>query len=161
MRAVEIVRGERTSDEAVSVVKEVLAGVGKRPVVVSKDVPGQVGIRILYTMLREAISLVQKGVATAEDVDTIIREALGTRLSILGVLELADLSGLDLALAVSSNLFKDLDASKEPHALLKEKVAEGQVGAKSGKGFYDWSRRSVQEVITKRDKHLMTLLKET
>jgi len=145
MRAVEIVRGERTSDEAVSVVKELLAGVGKRPVVVSKDIPGQVGIRILYTMLREAISLVQKGVATAEDVDTIIREALGTRLSILGVLELADLSGLDLALAVSSNLFKDLDASKEPHVLLKEKVAEGQVGAKSGRGFYDWSQRSCKK----------------
>lgn len=160
MRAVEIVRGERTSDETVGVVKEVLTRVGKRPVVVSKDVPGQVGIRILYTMLREAISLVQKGVATPEDVDTIIREALGTRLSILGVLELADLSGLDLALAVSNSLFKDLDASKEPHALLKEKVARGEVEAKSGMGFYDWSKKPVQDVIKKRDEHLMKLLKE-
>jgi len=161
MRAVEIVRGELTLEETVKVVKEILTGVGKRPVVVSKDVPGQVGIRILYTMLREAISLVQKGVATAEDVDTIIREALGTRLSILGTLELADLSGLDLVLAISSNLYKDLDASKEPHELLKEKVSQGQVGAKSGRGFYDWSKRPLQEVIRKRDDHLMALMKET
>ena len=161
MRAVEIIRGEKTSDDTVALIKEVLTGVGKRPVVVSKDVPGQIGIRILYAMLREAISLVEKGVATSGDVDTIIREALGTRLSILGVLELADLSGLDLALAVSGNLFKDLDGSKEPHALLAEKVARGETGVKSGKGFHDWSKRSVQEVIKKRDEHLMRLLKET
>jgi len=160
MRAVEIIRGEGTSDETVRVVKEVLTKVGKRPVVVSKDIPGQVGIRILYTMLREAISLVEKGVASAEDVDIIVQEALGTRLPILGVLELADLSGLDLALAVSSNLFKDLDASKEPHALLKEKVARGETGAKSGKGFYDWSKHSLPEVIRKRDEHLMKLMRE-
>lgn len=160
MRAVEIIRGEGTSDQTVQVVKDVLTKVGKRPVVVSKDVPGQVGIRILYTMLREAISLVEKGVASAEDVDIIVQEALGTRLPILGVLELADLSGLDLALAVSSSLFKDLDASKEPHALLKEKVARGETGAKSGRGFYDWSKRSLPEVIRKRDEHLMKLMRE-
>jgi 3-hydroxybutyryl-CoA dehydrogenase len=160
MRAVEVIRGERTSDQTVAVTKEILARVGKRPVVVSKDVPGQVGIRILYTMLREAISLVEKGVASAQDVDTIIQEALGTRLPILGVLELADLSGLDLALAVSNNLFKDLDASKEPHALLKEKVARGETGAKSGKGFYDWSKRSLPEIIKKRDDHLLKLMRE-
>jgi len=160
MRAVEVIRGERTSDQTVRATKEILTKVGKRPVVVSKDIPGQVGIRILYTMLREAISLVEKGVASAQDVDTVIQEALGTRLPILGVLELADLSGLDLALAVSSNLFKDLDASKEPPALLKEKVARGETGAKSGKGFYDWSKRSLPEIISKRDEHLMKLMRE-
>ncbi len=160
MRAVEVVRGEQTSDDTVNTVRMILEKVGKKPVVVSKDVPGQVGIRILYTMLREAISLVEKGVATAEDVDTVIREALGTRLTNLGVLELADLSGLDLALTVSSNLFKDLDASKEPHALLREKVARGETGVKSGRGFYDWSKRSPQEVIRTRDEYLMRLLRE-
>jgi len=160
MRAVEVVRGEQTSDHTVETTRSILEEVGKKPVVVSRDVPGQIGIRILYAMLREAISLVEKGVATPEDVDTVIREALGSRLSILGVLELADLSGLDLTLTVSNNLFKDLDASKEPQTLLREKVAQGETGVKSGKGFYDWSKRSAQAVIKKRDEHLLKLLKE-
>jgi 3-hydroxybutyryl-CoA dehydrogenase len=112
-------------------------------------------------MIREAVSLVQKGVASPEDVDTVIREALGTRLSILGVLELVDLSGLDLAMAVSGNLFKDLDASKEPQDLLREKVARGETGIKAGKGFYDWTTRPVQQVLKMRDDHLLRLLKET
>ena len=161
MRAVEVVRGEQTSDRTVEATTSALAEAGKRPVVVAKDVPGQIGIRILYAMLREAISLVEKGVATAEDVDTVIREALGSRLSVLGVLELADLSGLNLALTVSNNLFKDLDASKNPQAILREKVARGENGVKSGKGFYDWSKRSAQDVIKRRDEHLLRLLKQT
>src|ERR1700722_16581036 len=89
MAAVEVVRGEKTSDETVSRTVEILRGIGKSPAVVLKDVPGQIGIRILYAMIREATGLVEDGVASAEDVDTIVKEAIGTRLEVLGPLELA------------------------------------------------------------------------
>ena len=114
LRAVEVVKGTSTTDETVKVAYDILKKVGKKPVVVKKDIPGQIGIRILYAMLREAMSLVEKGVASPEDIDTVVKEALGTRLPVVGVLELADLSGVDLVLMVSKRLFKDLDNSPEP-----------------------------------------------
>ena len=160
IQAVEIVRGDETSDETVKVAKELLRSVGKKPVVVNKDVPGQIGIRILYAMIREAVALVEKGIATPEDVDTVIKEALGTRLSVLGVLDLVDLSGVDLMMRVANIVFKDLDDSKEAHKMVKEMVERGELGLKSGKGFYDWSKRSADEVIRIRDEHLIKVLKE-
>ena len=114
LRAVEVVKGTSTTDETVKVAYDILKKVGKKPVVVKRDIPGQIGIRILYAMLREAMSLVEKGVASPEDIDTVVKEALGTRLPVVGVLELADLSGVDLVLMVSKRLFKDLDNSPEP-----------------------------------------------
>ena len=98
VQAVEIVRGLKTSDNTVKITQELLVKVGKKPVIISKDIFGQVGIRILYAMLREAISLLEKDVASVEDIDVVVREALGTRLSVMGLFEMADLSGLDLSL---------------------------------------------------------------
>ncbi|RLB03286.1 MAG: 3-hydroxyacyl-CoA dehydrogenase/enoyl-CoA hydratase family protein, partial [Deltaproteobacteria bacterium] len=95
VQAVEIVRGLKTSDNTVKITQELLVKVGKKPVIISKDIFGQVGIRILYAMLREAISLLEKDVASVEDIDVVVREALGTRLSVMGLFEMADLSGLD------------------------------------------------------------------
>src|SRR5579872_3939263 len=95
MPAVEVVRGEATTDDVVEKAVKILRSAGKTPVVVRKDVPGQIAIRILYAMIREATWLVENDVATAEDVDIAIKEALGSRLEILGPLELADLSGVD------------------------------------------------------------------
>lgn len=160
LRAVEIVKGPETTDETVTLAYDLLTTVGKKPVIVNKDVRGQIGIRILYAMIREAISLVEKGVASPEDIDTVVKEALGTRLPVLGVLELADLSGVDLVLMVSRGLFKDLDNSAEPSKFLEQMVTQGRNGIKSGKGFYNWTPESIDSIIRKRDEHLLTTLKE-
>jgi 3-hydroxyacyl-CoA dehydrogenase len=160
LRAVEIVKGTSTTDETVQVMRELLERVGKKPVVVKKDIPGQIGIRILYAMIREAMSLVEKDVASPEDIDTVVKEALGTRLPVVGVLELADLSGIDLVLMVSKRLFKDLDNSSEPSKFLENMVASGRTGIKSSKGFYDWTPQSIAATIKKRDEHLVKILKE-
>jgi 3-hydroxyacyl-CoA dehydrogenase len=160
LRAVEIVKGSETTDETVTFAYDLLTKVGKKPVVVNKDVRGQIGIRILYAMIREAISLVEKGVASPADIDTVVKEALGTRLPVLGVLELADLSGVDLVLMVSRGLFKDLDNSAEPSKFLEQMVTEGRNGIKSFKGFYNWTPESIDSIIRKRDEHLLTTLKE-
>jgi 3-hydroxyacyl-CoA dehydrogenase len=159
LRAVEVVKGASTTDETVKVASDILKKVGKKPVVVKRDIPGQIGIRILYAMLREATSLVEKGVASPEDIDTVVKEALGTRLPVVGVLELADLSGVDLVLMVSKRLFKDLDNSPEPSKLLTDMVANGRTGIKSSKGFYSWTPQSIASIVKKRDEHLLKILK--
>lgn len=159
LRAVEIVKGASTTDETVKVASDILKKVGKKPVVVKRDIPGQIGIRILYAMLREAMSLVEKGVASPEDIDTVVKEALGTRLPVVGVLELADLSGVDLVLMVSKRLFKDLDNSPDPPKLLTDMVANGRTGIKSSEGFYSWTPQSIASVVKKRDEHLLKILK--
>ncbi len=162
MAAVEVVKGERTSDDTIQRAVSVLRKAGKKPAVVNKDVPGQIGIRILYAMIREATSLVEKGVATPEDIDTIVKEALGTRLEVLGPLELADLSGVDLVYNVAKGgLYKSLDSSEEPQKILREMVERKQLGIKTGKGFYDWTgSRNAESTIKMRDDHLIKILKE-
>ena len=159
LRAVEVVKGATTTDETVRVACDLLTKVGKRPVVVKKDVPGQIGIRILYAMLREAMYLVEKGVASAEDVDTVVKEALGSRLPVVGVLELADLSGVDLVLMVSKRLFKDLDNSPDVSKFLESMVAQGHTGIKAAKGFYNWTPETIAATIKRRDDHLVKILK--
>ena len=164
MQAVEVVRGEKTSADTVKRTVSILKGIGRKPAVVQKDVPGQIGIRILYAMIREATWLVENGIATPEDVDTVVKEALGTRLEILGPLELADLSGVDLVDAVAKSLYKSLDSSQAPHKLIEDKIARGEVGIRTGKGFYDWNigdgGRNPQKTIKLRDDHLIKILKE-
>ncbi len=162
MQAVEVVRGDKTDRKTVEKTVRILRSIGKKPAVVQKDVPGQIGIRILYAMIREATWLVENGIATPEDVDSVVREALGTRLEVVGPLELADLSGVDLVDAVAKGLYKSLDSSRAPQRLLKDMVARGEIGAKSGKGFYDWNKsgNNLKEKIKVRDEHLMKILRE-
>jgi len=162
VEAVEVTKGERTSADTISKTVSIMKSGGKKPVVVNRDVPGQIGIRILYAMIREAVALVENGVASAEDVDNVVRQALGARLEVLGPLELADLSGVDLVESVSNILYKSLDSSIGAQRLVKHMVNVGEVGVKTGRGFYDWRKngRSAQETIRERDAHLMKILKE-
>lgn len=157
---VEIVKGSRTTDETAEALRELLTGIGKRPVVVRKDVPGQLGARILHAITRECLAIVRDGVATAEEVDTAIKTGLGLRFPVYGPLEHADLVGLDLTQAVASYLWQDLADDKEPTSILREKNAAGDVGAKTGKGLYDWTKRDADEVKRNRDAFLMARLKD-
>jgi 3-hydroxyacyl-CoA dehydrogenase len=163
MAAVEVVRGDKTSQRTVDRTLNLLKSIGKKPAVVQKDVPGQIGIRILYAMIREATWLVENGVASAEDVDTIVKEALGTRLEVVGPLELADLSGVDLVNNVAKGgLYKSLDSSTYPQKMIQDMVARGDVGIKSGRGFYNWKdgSKNIDSVVKLRDQHLIEILLE-
>lgn len=161
MAAVEVVRGDMTSEETVRRTVELMQHVGKKPAVVRKDVPGQIGIRILYAMIREATWLVENGVASPGDIDGVVREALGTRLAVLGPLELADLSGIDLVYSVAKGLYGSLDSSSVPHHSIQAMIARGETGAKAGRGFYDWrSDRDMTTTIKMRDEYLVKLLRE-
>jgi 3-hydroxybutyryl-CoA dehydrogenase len=135
---VEVVKGEATDPEIVTQACALLRQIGKRPVAVMRDVPGFLNNRIQQAMRREAISLVARGIASAEDVDAAVRWGFGFRLLGAGTLETMDLVGLEQILKIHEYILPDLEASAEPSPLLRDLVARGDTGARSGRGFLAW-----------------------
>ena len=152
---VEVIKGKETSEEAVETTCHILKNAGKHPVKVMKDVPGFIGNRLQHALWREAISIVENGIADAASVDEVIKEGFGIRLPVLGPLENADMVGLDLTLAIHDYILKYLNSSPSPSPLLREKVERGELGFKTGQGFYTWS---VEEVQRSRERLLEYLL---
>jgi 3-hydroxybutyryl-CoA dehydrogenase len=141
---VEVVPGEETSRETVDLTYDLLKSVGKHPVKVKKDVPGFVGNRLQHALWREAISIVDQGIADAATVDEVIRNSFGIRLPVLGPLETADMVGLDLTLQIHNYILKYIERSTEPAPILKRKVEKGELGFKTGRGFQEWDQESIQ-----------------
>lgn len=144
---VEVVRNDATSEDTVARVMATLRFGGKRPVLVRQDIPGFIANRIQHALAREAISLLEKGVASAEDIDEVVKWSLGIRLALSGPLEQRDMNGIDVHYAIASYLYQDLENRTEPSDLLKSKVEQGQLGAKSGQGFYTWSPERREQVL--------------
>ena len=136
---VELVRGDQTSAETVETLSALYQSIGKSPAVVQREAPGFVGNRLQMALLREALAIVDAGIASPRDVDTIIRSSFGRRLAVAGVFEVFEAAGWDLTLAVAEQLFPAIDRSAEPPASLREKVGRGELGLKSGQGFYTWT----------------------
>jgi 3-hydroxybutyryl-CoA dehydrogenase len=157
---VEVIKAAGTSPETMETVYRLLAEMGKRPVRVMKDVPGFLGNRMQHALWREAIHLVEAGIASAEDVDDVVRYTFGLRLAFLGPLATADLAGLDLTHQVHEDLLPDLDRSPGPSPLLTEKIEQGRLGAKSGQGFHHWSPDRLRGVIGRRDEVLLKIIRE-
>lgn len=133
MKLVEVVRGLRTADETIEAAVQFAQRLGKTPVVV-KDSPGFVSNRVLMPMINEAINALMEGVASAEEIDTVMR--LGANHP-MGPLELADLIGLDVVLHILEVLHHDFgDPKYRPSPLLRQMVAAGKLGRKSSEGFY-------------------------
>ncbi|MBX3049799.1 MAG: 3-hydroxybutyryl-CoA dehydrogenase [Anaerolineales bacterium] len=135
MTLLEVVRGSATADATVSAILEVGAQMGKTAVVV-KDSPGFISNRILCPMINEAILAFEEGIADAEGIDTIMRLGMAHP---MGPLALADLIGLDVVLFIMEVLHRDFaDDKYKPAELLRQMVAAGELGRKSGKGFYSY-----------------------
>lgn len=147
---VEVVRNDDTSAQTVEHVMAALRFVGKRPVLVNRDIPGFIANRIQHALAREAISLLEQGVASAEDIDEVVKWSLGIRLALSGPLEQRDMNGIDVHHAIATYLYADLENRTTPSALLTEKVTSGQLGAKAGQGFYAWPAERREQVL--RDK---------
>ena len=159
MRLVELVRSDKTSDEAVAGTKALLEACGKAVVVVKKDCPGQLGNRLQHAMVREAIHIVAEGIASAEDVDLAAKAGFGLRLPVYGIFEHQDAVGLDLVLAIQDYVNQDLAREPHAHAELKAMVERGELGRKSGKGYYDWTKKDWDEVRERRDRFILEFLK--
>jgi 3-hydroxybutyryl-CoA dehydrogenase len=155
----EIIKGEETSDATCEVLTALAHRLGKRPVLVQREVPGFIANRLQFALLREALHLIETGVTSAADVDATIRHGLGLRWALFGPLEIADLGGLDVFDAIAGYLFQELSNTAEVPAVLHQRVAEGRLGIKSGSGFYDYTPEQTQELQTRRDEALLALLR--
>lgn len=132
---VEVVVGEATSPNTITMTTAWIERLGKTPIVV-KDSPGFASSRLGIALGMEAIRMLEEGVASAEDIDTAME--LGYKHP-MGPLRLTDLVGLDVRLAIAEHLASELGERFEPPALLREKVERGELGKKTGKGFHDWA----------------------
>jgi 3-hydroxybutyryl-CoA dehydrogenase len=134
MKLVEVVRAESSSDQAVETAMALARRMGKEPIDV-QDAPGFASSRLGLAIGLEAMRMVEAGVASAEDIDKAMTLGYGFP---MGPLKLTDLVGLDVRLAIADYLTETLGERFQPPALLREMVVRGDVGKKSGKGFYDW-----------------------
>jgi len=159
MPLVEIVQGRATSPEVANAVRELLTGCGKSPVVVKLDRPGQLGNRLQMALVREAANIVAEGIADAEAVDSVVKNGLGLRMPAYGIFEHMDVAGLDLALRVMEYVTPDLYNEGRAPEVIRELVRGGNLGAKTGRGFYDWAIKSADTVRAERDAFLVEVLR--
>jgi 3-hydroxybutyryl-CoA dehydrogenase len=154
---VEVIKSRFTSDQAFESVYQLLKLIGKRPVKVLRDVPGFLGNRMQHALWREAMSLVEQGIATPDGIDEVVKSGFGLRMPFLGPLETADLAGLDLSREVHEDLFPHLENTAKPLSVLNDKVERGDLGAKTGRGFHDWPQEKLEKTIAERDRFLLAI----
>jgi len=158
MPLVEVIAGDETEPEVMDRAIDLIRAIGKIPVRVNRDVLGFIGNRLQHALWREAIFLVQSGVASAEDVDRVARLTFALRMPAVGPLENMDLVGLDLVQTIHRYLMADLADDDQPLPLLCEHVAGGELGMKTGRGFYNWKLRDPKQTIERRDRQIVQQL---
>lgn len=151
---VEVVQAEGTSDATVATTMALLRAIGKEPAHIVRDTPGFVANRLQHALWREAIAMVAEGVCDAETIDHCVKQSFGKRLAVLGPLENADMVGLDLTLDIHRTIIPELDRHDRPHAVLEAKVAAGELGFKSGRGFCDWTPQQAASCRQRLERHL-------
>ena len=157
--ALEIIKGEATSDVTCEVLIDLAKQMKKQPILVQKDVPGFVASRLQFAVVREALHLLEEGIASPADIDAVMKHGLGLRWALLGPLEIADLGGLDIFNTVGSYVAKSLSNATESPKVLQDLVAAGKLGAKTGSGFYDYPPGKASTLIVERDEKLQEILR--
>ena len=157
--AMEIIKGKETSDATCEVLMDLAKQMQKQPILVQKDVPGFVASRLQFAVVREALHLVEEGIASPADIDAVMKHGLGLRWALLGPLEIADLGGLDIFNTVGSYVAKSLSNATDSPKVLQDLVAAGKLGAKTGSGFYDYPPGKASALIVERDEKLLEILK--
>jgi 3-hydroxybutyryl-CoA dehydrogenase len=154
---VDVVKGPQTSRETVETVENLLVKLGKKPVVLEKFIPGYIVNRLQRALAREIFHLLDNGYATPKDIDTAVKASLGIRIPILGVVQRYDFAGIDLAYQFIKNPSILLASEDKPSESLKRLVDDGRLGVKSGRGFYEYSGKKVEEIMQERDIKLIKL----
>ena len=154
---VEVIRADSTNDETAQTVYDFAVSLDKKPVLVKKDAPGFVLNRIQFAVLREAMHIVDSGIASMEDVDTVLKCGLGMRYAAIGPFETADFGGLDTFYKIASYLFPELSDAKTVSPLLSVPAKQGDYGLKTGRGFYDYSDGRGDAATKRRDELFLKL----
>lgn len=143
---VEVVPGSATAPEVTQRTAELMSAIGMEPVVLAKAIPGFVGNRLQFAVLREALNIVRSGAATPEVVDRVMKASLGRRWGIVGPFESADMGGLDTFVDIASHLMPQLAKDEDVIDLLRAQVDAGRVGVRSGAGFHEWDEARLARV---------------
>jgi 3-hydroxyacyl-CoA dehydrogenase len=155
---IEVIPGEQTDQRVVDDACELIRTFGYHPVV-EKEVPGFVENRILYAILRECLDLVDRGIIDPEGMDLNVRWGIGYKLAVIGPMELLDMAGLDIYDAVGSYLNQDLSTSGEVSSMIRDRIAEGKLGMKTGSGIYDYTPEQIQTLRAERAGKLVAVRK--
>lgn len=154
---VEIVQHDETKPEIVKITMDLMRKIGKSPILLKKEIAGFIANRLQTALMREAFYLLKEGVADAEDIDTAITAGPGFRWAFTGPIEIADFGGLDTWQRVFDNVSPVLDQSKEAPDLIRDLVAEGKLGTKSGEGIFTYEESTVSQKINERDRNFIKL----
>ena len=153
MQAVEVIRGHSTSGETMIKGRELVIRIGKEPIMVNRDVAGFVINRINFPSSMEAMRLVEEGITTVEDIDKGLRLASGRR---MGIFETSDMVGLDVTYGALMSMYKETgDPRWFPPMILRRKVKSGELGRKTGKGWYEYDKEGRIKKVTS-DKRAVT-----
>ena len=155
---VEVVKTDATTDETAQTVMDFMTKIGKKPCLCNKDVPGFIANRLQHALWREAISIVEHGIADAATVDTAIKNSFGLRLPQLSAMENADMVGLDLTYNIHEYVLPYIEDSHEPSPLLVKLKEEGKLGFKTGEGFQKWTNEEMDQVRDDLNTYLIRML---
>ena len=154
---IEVIGGAATTAQTVSLLRDLIRALGLLPVVVKKDVPGFVENRVLYALLREVIELVEQGVIEPEDIDTCVSWGIGYKIAVIGPMALLDMAGLDIYKSVSSFLNADLSNRADVAPLVMRKIADANLGIKSGRGIYEYTPEKIATLQAERANRLIAI----
>ncbi|MEA2595796.1 MAG: 3-hydroxybutyryl-CoA dehydrogenase [Thermomicrobiales bacterium] len=152
---IEVIRGAHTDQATIDATNRVVERIGMVPAEVKRDIPGFVENRILYAIMREALHLLDEGVASAEDIDKITKWGIGYKLAVIGPLELLDVAGLDIYTAVASYLNKDLSNESGISSTVTSKVEQGKLGLKTQGGLFEYTPEKIQQLQQQRGRLLL------
>ena len=156
---VEIVRGERTSAGTIRRINAWMRSLGKLPVNLNRDVDGMIINRVQHAMMREALSLVDRGIASLEDIDIAVRYGFGFRYVVTGPVRQRDLNGLVINHRAATQIYPTLNNSRRPPRALADRVRKGHVGVTVGRGFYAWDTRELGRYVKRYQRTLAQVLR--
>ncbi|MQA73798.1 MAG: 3-hydroxyacyl-CoA dehydrogenase family protein [Solirubrobacterales bacterium] len=156
---IEVIPGERTSDETIAAARGLIERVGYRASMLNKEVPGFVENRVLYAIMRECLALVDEGVIDAEELDLNVKWGIGYKLAVIPPMQLLDVAGLDIYESVANYLNSELSTEAGVSETITKLTEQGKLGIKAGGGLFDYSDDELAELPAKRAAALVAVRK--
>ena len=156
---VEVIRVSQTSDFTLKLVKEALKKTNKECIILSKPIVGFLINRLQHALLHEAYYLIEEGIVEAKDIDNFAKWMFGPRMCVTGLIEQKDISGLDTHALAQKGIIPHLNLSREPSRIVQDLYERGDLGVKTGRGFYDWKNRDIASHKARTSKKLRDLIK--